>query len=82
MFLLSACALNLTPHAHAHTHRVSLVPDACSAIQVIRTFLGGSKISPRGTELLMDLKAACSSLNLFDLNYALYRCDRYLGATI
>ena len=60
---------------HTRTHRISLVPVASSAIKMIRSFLGSSTDSPEGYLLRQRLNKACSSLDLLDLNYALYRCD-------
>ena len=42
---------------------------------MIRSFLGSSTESPEGYLLRQRLDKACSSLDLLDLNYALYRCD-------
>lgn len=69
--ICSICILFL----HAHTHRISLVPEANSAIKLIRSYLGSSTESPDGYLLRQRLGKSCSSLDLLDLNYALYRCD-------
>ena len=57
--------------------RVSLVSEACSAVQFIRSFLerGGGMASQEGKVLRRQLEEVCGRLDLLDLNYALYRCD-------
>ena len=55
--------------------RVSLVSEACSAVQFICSFLGQEASSSEGTTLRKKVEKTCSGLSLLDLNYALYRCD-------
>ncbi len=55
--------------------RISLVPEANSAIKVIRSFLDASNESPEGYLFRQRVNKAVTSLSLFDLNYALYRCE-------
>jgi len=54
---------------------VSLVPEACSAVQLIRSFLAQEEGNTEGEALRARLMETCSSLSLLDLTYALYRCD-------
>ena len=55
--------------------RVSLVSEACSAVQLVCSFLGQEESSAEGMALRKTVKKTCSGLSLLDLNYALYRCD-------
>lgn len=56
--------------------RVSLVPEADLAVQLICSFLGQSRESAEGCGLRQNLELCCQGLDLLDLNYALYRCDQ------
>ena len=60
----------------APPRRVSLVPEANHAVQVIRSFLGESQDSVEGCNLRQKVERCCEELDLLDLNYALYRCDQ------
>ena len=51
------------------------MPEACSAVQLIRSFLAQEEGNTEGEALRARLMETCSSLSLLDLNYALYRCD-------
>ncbi len=55
---------------------MSLVPEACQAVRLIRSFLGESEDSPEGCGLRQKLELCCEAMDLLDLNYALYRCDQ------
>ena len=55
--------------------RVSLVPAACGAVQLIRSFLGEELTAVEGTKWRQQLEDTVDQLDLLDLNYALYRCD-------
>ena len=55
---------------------MSLVPEACQAIQLIRSFLGESSDSAEGNSLRQKVELCCEGMDLLDLNYALYRCDQ------
>lgn len=56
--------------------RVSLVPEAFSAVQLLRSFLGREKSSQEGVDLQKSLEEVTPTLSLLDINYSLYRCDR------
>ena len=51
------------------------MPQACSAVKFIRSFLGRSVESAEGRGLQQRLSDITNQLNLLDLNYTLYRCD-------
>lgn len=71
--ILSHIAFNLA--IFSLHHRVSLVPQAGSAVKLIRSFLGRSIESGEGRGLQQQLSEITNQLDLLDLNYALYRCD-------
>ena len=59
-----------------------MLPDAASAIQLLRGFTGkpltaaNSKAShDQGKSIFKELRTAITPLSLVDLNYVLYRCD-------
>ncbi len=54
---------------------MALVPEANSAIKIIRSFLTASNESAEGYLTRQRVDKAVSKLDLLDLNYALYRCD-------
>ena len=54
---------------------MSLVPEACQAVRLIRSFLGTSD-SPEGSALRQKVEQCCEGMDLLDLNFALYRCDQ------
>lgn len=56
--------------------RVALVPEANSAVLLLRSFLGQSNESAEGRSLRQKLSICCEEMDLLDLNYALYRCDQ------
>ena len=56
--------------------RVALVPEANSAVLLLRSFLGQSNESAEGRGLRQKLDICCEDMDLLDLNYALYRCDQ------
>ena len=68
--LPSSLPLSLPPSL-----RVSLVQSACSAVQLIRSFLGREKTVTEGINWKLELEETVGHLDLLDLNYALYRCD-------
>ena len=55
--------------------RVELFPEACAAVQFIRSFLKKDTNTCDGSNLRDKLEDICSKLSLLDLNYVLYRCD-------
>lgn len=56
--------------------RVALVPEANSAVLLLRSFLGQSSESAEGCGLRRKLVVCSENMDLLDLNYALYRCDQ------
>ena len=60
---------------------MSLVDEACTAVQVIRSFLGQPcktciEGCVDGGQLRQEVNGFIKELDLLDLNYALYRCDQ------
>ena len=51
------------------------MPEACSRLRLVRSFLKLEESNAKGRVLRNRMKRACSKLSLLDLNYALYRCD-------
>ena len=54
--------------------RVSLTPEACSRLRLVRSFLKLEESNDKGRLLRSRMKQSCSRLSFLDLNYALYRC--------
>lgn len=55
--------------------RVELFPEACEAVQFIRSFLKKDANTTEGSNLRDKLEDLCLKLHLLDLNYVLYRCN-------
>lgn len=53
-----------------------MVPEANTAVKLLRSFLGQSSESSEGCGLQQKVKTCIKGLDLLDLNYALYRCDQ------
>ena len=51
------------------------MPEACSRLRLVRSFLKLEESNAKGSALRNRMKQACSKLAFLDLNYALYRCD-------
>lgn len=62
-------------HNYYVSIRISLVSEASSAIKTIRSFLTASNESPEGYLIRQRVNKSVATLDLFDLNYALYRCE-------
>ena len=73
--LLKSVILDVCFYVYLCTCRVSLVPQAGSAVKLIRSFIGRSVESAEGRGLQQRLSDIANQLNLLDLNYSLYRCD-------
>ena len=51
------------------------MPEACSKLRLVRSFLKLEESNAKGRELRSRMKRACSKLSFLDLNYILYRCN-------
>ena len=54
---------------------MDLLPEVCSAVQLVRSFIGRESSSTEGAQLWSKLSSLATSLSLSDLNYAVYHCD-------